>query len=244
MNSDSEYNPRVHVYDSLQKLGEAASIVIAGTLQCAVAVRGQASLALCGGHSPVLAYRLLASQPRYANLPWGRIQVFWSDERCVPPEHTESNYLLAKNALLDPAGVPEANIHRIRGEEDPEAAAQAYEREIRQVLGGELPQFDIVVLGMGADGHTASLFPGSEAVREHERLVVATPKEKGLRRVSFSLPLLNAARNVVVIVSGKEKSMALARALEGQDLQVPASLVRPQGYLYWLTDQAAASNLG
>jgi 6-phosphogluconolactonase len=205
----------------------------------ATALRGQFDVALAGGKTPRAAYGLLGTPEFTDQVDWSRVQIFWGDERNVPADHPESNARLAREALLNQVPISERNIHRIRGEWPPKAAAQDYEREIREVL-GEPPRFDLVLLGMGADGHTASLFPGSAAISEQERLVVAVYVE-ALKawRVTLTLPVLNAARDVLMLVSGAEKSEALARIRAGQPL--PAALVCPvDGNLAWLVDRAAA----
>jgi 6-phosphogluconolactonase len=179
------------------------------------------------------------------------VHFFWSDERHVPPDHAESNYKLAYDSMLSPLGVREANIHRIKGElEDAGEAARQYEAEILRdfpVSEGQLPKFDLIFLGMGSDGHTASLFPGTKALQEENRLVVSNWVGKFYtERITMTAPLLNNAACVVFLVSGQDKALPLKAVLEGkyEPQQLPAQLIRPEsGKLVWLLDSAAASLL-
>lgn len=199
----------------------------------ALATRGVFHVSLSGGSTPRAAYEELAL--RGAIDRWH----FWfGDERCVPSDHAQSNYRMANEALFTPAGVPAQNVHRIRGELEPERAALLYEAELEDVIGTP-PRLDLALLGMGADGHTASLFPGASALEERERLVVGVKgPEGGVARVTLTLVTLNAARAVVFLVQGREKAGALRRVLEEADL--PAGKVRPRhGSLDWIVDEAA-----
>lgn len=215
----------------------------------AVSARGAFALALPGGATPRALYALLADRegPWAARLPWGRTQVFFGDERCVGPEHPDSNYRLAREALLRHVPVPPQNVHRIRGElPDAAQAAAAYERELTAAL-GPLPALDLVLLGLGQDGHTASLFPGSPALQERERLVAAAVAPRlGAWRITLTLPALERARQVLFLATGGSKAAALRRALGGGGGEpVPAALVRPRtGRVLWLVDRAAAAGLG
>lgn len=205
--------------------------------------RGVATIALSGGSSPLDAYRLLAQE----TLDWNKIHVYWVDDRAVPPDHPRSNYGAAKKALLDPASVPEANVHRMRGEAgDLAAAAAEYETLLRdgikQKLGG-LPSLDLVVLGVGDDGHTASLFPGEPTVHVTDRLVAAVP-QKGDReaRLTLTTPVLENARASVVIVLGKGKHPALERiwSTSGDVDETPSRIIRSfRGSITWVIDRAA-----
>ena len=185
-------------------------------------------------------------------LDWQRTHVVWGDERCVPPDDPESNYRMAKETLLDRVPIPGNQIHRIRGEDDPEQAAVDYERALRSLLRGHPERsegsLDLVLLGLGEDGHTASLFPGQPAVHETERWVLAVPSPAGdMWRVTLTPAVLNLARNVTFIVSGAAKSFRLAQVFErpvDSDL-LPAQAIRPlQGRLTWMVDRAAAARLG
>jgi 6-phosphogluconolactonase len=216
----------------------------------AIAYRGRFLLALSGGSTPRPLYELLAS-PRFATrIDWTRVHMFWGDERCVPPDQPESNYRMAREALLDHVPLPPANVHRIRGEDEPAEAAAAYEELLGAFFGSReispKDSFDLVLLGMGADGHTASLFPGSAAARETRRWVVASPgPQPGSWRVSLTPVLLNAAENVTFLVTGADKAERLKDVLEnGQPDLLPAQLIRPtHGALHWMIDAAAAARL-
>jgi 6-phosphogluconolactonase len=193
-------------------------------------------------------YSLLASDPGLvASVPWSHTHVFWGDERCVPPDHADSNYRMAREAMLSHVPIPAGQIHRVRGEDrDPAAAAAAYEREMRGSFGVErdLPRFDLVLLGLGPDGHTASLFPSTAALAERERLVVANWVEKfNAWRITMTYPVLNASRVVLFIVSGPEKGEAIRDVLQpGAGAPVlPAALVEAEhGRTLWHLDEAAA----
>ncbi|HYX89985.1 MAG TPA: 6-phosphogluconolactonase [Myxococcaceae bacterium] len=219
----------------------------------AVAARGLFTVALSGGSTPRRLYRLLSDvkAPFRGQVPWERVHVFFGDERHVPPDHPDSNYRMAHEVLL--AHVPTASVHRMRGEEpDPASAAASYEQELRRFFelgapGVAPPQFDLVLLGLGPDGHTASLFPGSEALEERRRWAVAVFVERiGAQRISLTFPVLNRAREVLFLVSGSEKAEALARVLApGPGVELPpASRVRPEaGALVWMVDRAACARL-
>jgi 6-phosphogluconolactonase len=212
--------------------------------------RARFLLCLAGGSTPKPLYELLATPPFATRIDWPRVHVFWGDERCVPPDHPESNYRMAREALLDHVQLPGTNVHRIRGEDEPSKAAAAYEELLATFFGSReiRPQasFDLVLLGMGADGHTASLFPGSAAARETRRWVVASPgPQPGHWRVSLTPVLLNTAEDVTFLVSGANKADRLKDVLEdrGSDL-LPAQLIRPtHGALHWVVDTAAAARL-
>ena len=205
---------------------------------------------LSGGSTPRALYESLSRQTDSAVIDWTRTAVFFGDERCVSPGHGASNFGMARRALLDRIPISPERVHRIKGEMDPDQAASAYETEIRDLAEGGIPSFDLVLLGMGADGHTASLFPAAEALAERERLVVPTtapvdPQE----RITMTLPLLNAAQEVVFLVTGSQKAEAVLKVMqqsqragiEPQAEFLPAALVRPdRGRLLWLLDEAAA----
>lgn len=207
------------------------------------------SVALSGGSTPRRLFKTLAATPFREHIPWERIHIFWGDERCVPPEHPGSNYRLACEALLNHVPIPKRNIHRICGELEPEAAAQAYAAELRDFFDTAWPTFDLIWLGLGQDGHTASLFPGSDAVVEAKRPVVAVTahyQDRPARRVTLTPPAINAARHVVFLVTGESKAETLQAVLEGpyQPRTCPAQIVQPtEGQLRWLVDAAAGTNV-
>lgn len=218
----------------------------------AVRETGRFVVALAGGSTPRRLYELLAT-PEYADrVDWARIHVFWGDERCVPPDDPASNYRLARTALLGHVPVPAANVHRIRGEDEPVRAAAAYERELRAVFATPHGppslesgrRFDLILLGMGSNGHTASLFPWLAAVRERERWVMAEHvAEVAAWRITLTTPVLNAAAHVVFLVTGADKAATLQRVLDGpvQPDVLPAQAIAPRdGALTWLVDADAA----
>jgi len=207
------------------------------------------TIALSGGSTPRGLHALLANEPTIRDrLPWQNLHFFWGDERHVPPDHPQSNYRMAYDTLLSLAPIPSENIHRVHAEEpDAALAAEKYERELRTFFGleiGQLPRFDCILLGMGADGHTVSLFPRTEALHETTRLVVANWVEKfKAYRVTLTAPVLNHADSVVFLVSGTEKAEALKEVLQGdrQPDRFPAQMIRPDpGKLLWIVDRAAA----
>ena len=209
--------------------------------------RGAFSVALAGGSTPLGMYELLAGEPYRSQVEWERVLFFWGDERCVPPDDPESNCGAAVAALVSELGLPEANVHRMRGEVDPHEAANAYEHEIRQVIGGQPPRFDLILLGMGDDGHTASLFPGTDALGETGRMVVANHVPKlDAWRLTFTSTLINAAHQVLFLVTGDGKAEALREVLEGEPDPdtYPSQLVRPtDGRLLFHLDEPAAALL-
>jgi 6-phosphogluconolactonase len=178
-------------------------------------------------------------------IDWSKVYVFFGDERSVPPHHEDSNLKMASEVLLD--HVPVANVHRIQGELPPEAAAEAYEEELRKFFQTEdVPRFDLILLGIGADGHTASLFPWTAALEVHDRWVVANPVPRlGTTRITLTLPVINAARAVIFLVAGEDKAEALREILEGDadPHAYPAKLIQPPGEPEWMLDQSAASLL-
>lgn len=212
----------------------------------AVAARNRFTVALAGGSTPQAAYELLAQEPRRSQLPWPGIEVFFGDERTVPPEDPESNYGMAKRALFDRVALPADRIHRMHGEERPERAAQAYAELLKERLGAE-PVFDLIMLGMGPDGHTASLFPGNDPEAETEAIVRAPYVEKFKTfRITITPHVINHARHVMIATAGAAKADVLAVVLAGdyRPYDYPIQIVHPQsGKLTWLVDKAAAAKL-
>ncbi len=233
-----------------QELFDAAAEEVIHAANEAVAERGRFIIALAGGNTPRSLYNLLATNGR-TSLPWDRMFFFFGDERHVPPDDPESNYRMANEAMLSKIPVAAGNVFRVAGENpNASAAAALYEQTLCRFFAlapGEFPSFDLILLGLGPDGHTASLFPGTAALQEKSRLVIANWVEKfKTRRITFTLPVLNAARCVTFLVSGTDKAPALKAVLEGEapGEQYPAKLVRPgNGKLIWMVDRAAASEL-
>jgi 6-phosphogluconolactonase len=213
---------------------------------------GRFTVALSGGSTPRRLYGLLAADASRWRIPWGKSHVFWGDERAVPPDHPDSNYGMARTALLNRVPIPASHVHRMQAEEaDLDAAASRYEAEMAVAFGvppdGDPPQFDLILLGMGGDGHTASLFPHTQALREPRRWVVRNhvPKLQA-DRLTLTVPLINRGRTILFLVAGEDKAPVLREVLEGaaDPERLPAQLVRPTtGRLVWLIDQSAASRL-
>lgn len=244
----------VEIVEDAAALARAAAREFVARAREAVEARGSFFVALSGGSTPNAVYSLLADPAGefYGQVQWDRVHVFWGDERFVAPDHRDSNYRAARAALLSRVPIPEGQVHRVRTEfAAASKSAEDYAHVLRvffRLKAGGLPRFDLIFLGMGADGHTASLFPGSAAARERERLVVAEkPEGKDAWRVTLTLPVLNAASRVVFLVSGESKAAALRAVLEGPPLpeSLPAQAVRPKdaGALLWLVDRAAAGQL-
>src|SRR3984957_3065718 len=233
-----------------QDLFQAAAEEVIRVATDSIAQRGRFTIALSGGSTPRNLYTLIAANAG-ASVPWDKVFFFWSDERHVPLDDPDSNYLMAKETLLSKLPIPPANIFPVpAGNKDAEAVAEAYEQTIRNLFAlkpTEVPRFDLILLGMGPDGHTASLFPETPALEEKSRLVTANWVEKlKTSRITFTLPLLNAARYVVFLVSGTDKAAVLREVLEGDapPEKYPSKLVRPSnGKLIWFVDRAAASQL-
>jgi 6-phosphogluconolactonase len=238
--------PEVRVLPDREALARAACDEVAHGVLDAIGEHGRCNLVLSGGDTPRRTHELLAA----VEIPWDKVHVFFGDERCVPPIHLDSNWRMARETLILRAGIPDQNVHRIAGERDPEDAASDAEITIQTHFGlrpGEMPRFDVVMLGMGQDGHTASLFPGTYALEETTKLVVANFVEKlGAWRVTMTMPVLEAARRVVFLVAGEDKApMVRSSTVQRPSANTPpAGRVRPRGgSLLWLVDRAAASRL-
>jgi 6-phosphogluconolactonase len=235
----------VQVYQDPRELAEAAARDFAARAEAAINVPGRFTVALAGGSTPKATYEALARH--YASeLDWGRVHAFFGDERTVPPDHEDSNYRMARDTLL--SHVPVGGVHRMRGELPPAEAAAAYEQELREFFGrGEPPRFDLILLGLGEDGHTASLFPETSALGVADRWVVANPVLKlETTRLTLTVPVINAAKAVTFLVAGEGKAEALKQILEGEadPRAYPAKFIRPEGGdLTWMVDRAAARSL-
>lgn len=239
---------QVQVLPDVDQLAQAAAERFIESAAEAVKERNEFRVALAGGSTPRGTYQRLAGADLAPLVSWRNVHLFWGDERCVAPDHPDSNFRMARDTLLDKVPVPQSNLHRIQCELEPQAAARAYAQELRTVFQSRRrPHFDLVLLGMGADGHTASLFPGSPALNELRRWVVAVfVAQLDAWRVTLTPPLLNAARQVIFLVSGKVKAAPVKQVLHGEHdpERLPAQLVRPkQGSVIWMLDQAAAADL-
>ncbi|PYV13246.1 MAG: 6-phosphogluconolactonase [Acidobacteria bacterium] len=242
--------PDVHVLSNLEELSRATASFFRAQAERTLEAEGIVFAALSGGSTPRRMYELLASAD--FRLPWEKIHFFQVDERCVPPDSPQSNYRMVREAFLSRTAFPEANFHRMQAElGDREAAANAYADELSRwlrVSPGEWPRLDLICLGMGPDGHTASLFPGSSALEERKRWVLPNFSERlNSHRLTLTLPVLNAASEIIFLAAGADKAETLAAVLKGPgaDERLPASLVRPaRGRVTWFVDEAAARGLG
>lgn len=212
-----------------------------------VEASGRITVAFSGGSTPKHLYSLLASADYQNRIRWNNVELFWGDERCVPPDHPESNFRMAQEALLSRIQISAENIHRMRGEGQPQAAAAEYEKELQRFFGlnsGGLPRFDLILLGIGEDGHTASLFPDSDALNDTEHLVLARFVEKlNAYRLTLSLPVLNNAANVWFLVAGPSKADAVQQAFSSSS-DLPAAKVQPvNGKLTWFITRDAAPRI-
>ncbi|MBD3881238.1 6-phosphogluconolactonase [Phormidium tenue FACHB-886] len=218
--------------------------IVLEKLHSAIAERNQFTIALSGGSTPKPLYEAIAAQ----DLPWDKIHVFWGDERYVPPTHPDSNEGMARQAWLSKVPIPDANIHPMPTDEaDPAVAATKHDQQLQaffNVKSGEFPSLDVVLLGMGDDAHTASLFPHTPALQVHDRLITVGNKD-GQPRITFTVPLINEARCVLFMVAGASKQSALAQVFaEDADASTyPSRLIQPKGQLWWLLDQAAGQSL-
>ena len=233
----------VVVFPTAAALFEAAADEFFRVIYECVARNSVCRIALSGGSTPKALYTLIAGRVdngRARGIDWGRVHLFLGDERCVPPDHPDSNYRMVKQSLL--AHGLTATVHRILGELPPEEAAAQYEEQLREEFGDGVPKFDLIILGLGPDGHTASLFPGSVALKDRTRWVAANYIEKFKSwRITFTYQVLNGAAEDLFLVSGAEKADALGQVLKGADL--PSAKVRPAGKLLWYVDASAASQV-
>ena len=235
----------IRVLPDPASLAEAAARHIVEQARSAMDAHGRFSLVLSGGSTPRDLHLKLASAPFKEEIDWARVHIFFGDERLVPPDDAQSNYLMAEETLLSRVPIPREQIHRMRGELPPAEAAADYERELKDFFGSEPPRFDLILLGMGDNGHCASLFPGCPAVREQERWVRADYiAEVSMWRITLTPVIINLAREVVFLVAGANKAEMLREVLEGPYApdERPAQIIRPSsGELIWLVDAAAAS---
>ncbi|UCE19640.1 MAG: 6-phosphogluconolactonase [Gemmatimonadota bacterium] len=250
----------VKIFPDLDSLAHAVAEQFLKLAVKAIATHGRCALSLAGGSTPRKIYSLLASEEFVKKIGWQFVHVFWGDERCVPPDHSDSNYRMARETLLDHVPLPKDNIHRIRGEIEPAKAADDYERRLlsffyprfrrKEIRTGELlPRFDLVLLGIGQDGHTASLFPDNSALDEKERLVTsvyAPPEITPRWRITMTLPVLNNASSVFFIVTGAHKRETVQAILNDSKTsrkRYPAAMVRPKrGAVWWLDGDVAGSS--
>jgi 6-phosphogluconolactonase len=242
----------VEVYADLDEVAHAAAELFVELCQPITSGDSTFNVALSGGSTPRALHTLLASSPYRDQVDWSKVQFYWGDERFVPPDDAESNYRMARETLLSSLSLDASQVHRFQTElGDPDAAAAQYEEELRRqfhLKAGELPQFDLVFLGMGPDGHTASLFPRTAGLQVTDRLAIANyvPKLEAYR-LTLTTPVINHAAVVAFLVVGSEKAQTVARVLQGASNpeELPSQLISPvDGDLYWILDQAAAAELG
>ncbi len=237
----------IRIYKDLDALSQSAAELFSVLSRQASMICGRFSVALSGGETPRRLYELLAASPYRERIHWEEVNIFWSDERCVPEDDPRSNALMARKALLDQVPIPPEQIHPIRCDQSPEQAAMEYEELLREFFSKQNPNFHLVLLGLGANGHIASLFPETPVLNETNRWVsdVYVPELK-MHRVTFTAPFINQASQVVFLVSGLDKAGVLVKVLEGpyQPHQLPAQLIRPNGaHPIWLVDRAAGQKL-
>ena len=236
---------RIEICKDAEDMARHAAGMFVAMAGRALGSGGRFTVALAGGETPRLLYGMLTSDHFAFQIVWPAVHVYFSDERCVAPYDPRSNYRMASETILSKVGVPEGNIHRMRGEEEPVRAAAQYDRLLREQL-GPTPSFDLVLLGMGADGHVASLFAGSPALAADDRLTAVSQGPDGLARLTLTLPVINAARAVAILVAGETKAATLREVLGTgmPDRGLPVQRVRPaSGQLLWILDGAAASML-
>jgi 6-phosphogluconolactonase len=236
------------VLSDLEAISHKAAEMFVNASRTCIASQGKFSVAISGGSTPRKLYSLLGSAEYSPQVDWQRVHFFWVDERCVPKEHEESNFKTAFDGLLSKVSIRGENIHRIKGEEDPDKAATDYEKEVRNFFGmSGLPMFDLVILGMGEDGHTASFFPGSNLLKERIRLAAPVYLERPNRnRITLTLPVLNNAAQILFLVAGHSKADVVCEILGNgrKKERYPAGLIHPvHGSITWLIDQEAAEKL-
>jgi 6-phosphogluconolactonase len=245
-----EQSAQVIIFDSPEEVSQAAAARFVELGQGVIAERGRFTVALAGGSTPKRIYELLGSESYREQLDWSKVHIFFGDERCVPPDDAGSNYRMANEALLSRVALPAENIHRMNGVGDAVANARLYEDEMRTFFNDAAwPRFDLILLGMGDDGHTASLFPGTEVLFEREAWVAGLWVEKlGAYRITLTPPAINHAAHIIFLVTGENKAGRLAEILGDKHdtaVQLPAQLIRPlDGSLRWFVDRAASARLG
>ncbi len=243
----SQHNSTIKIFKNANELAQALAGDFQEAVDQAVAENRNLNIALSGGSTPALFCQKLASSSHREKINWRQVHLFWGDERCVPPDHPDSNYGMTRKNLLDHIAIPAENIHRIFGENDPGDEAKRYAAEIERWLPltqTGWPQFDWILLGLGADGHTASIFPGSDVVADQTNIcAVAVHPETKQKRITLTLPAINHAKRISFLVTGENKAEMVAKVLSGNE-SLPASLVQPnQCILEWYLDEQAGKLL-
>jgi len=245
MGTEMSFKQRIIIRDDpilLAKL--AAEIFVAGARR-SVDRKGLFSVAISGGSTPRRMHQMLAAEPYIHSIPWQNIHIFWVDERCVSQNSSESNYGTAKRDFIDDVPIPQSHLHWITCEPSLRKSVKEYQKTLKDVFSFErsrIPRFDLICLGMGADGHIASLFPGQKSLSEKEKLVVAVKGgDPNVNRITMTLPLLNQARHIVFMVTGEGKAKTVKKVLEDRKIRLPAQKIQPlKGRLTWLMDNGAA----
>ena len=239
----------IAIYSDIDTLSQQAARYVVRIASESIAARGRFTIALSGGTTPRKLYSLLGSEPYSSQIDWNLVHIFWGDERCVPLDNPDSNYFMAQEVLMSKIPIPAFQVHRMPADQpDRDAASQEYAIEMQRAFGTHgIPAFDLIQLGMGPEGHTASLFPHQASLHENQRLVmpVSVPKPPP-DRLTFTPPLLNAARNILFLVTGSDKADALQAVLEGtyQPEEYPAQIVRPpNGEVVWMLDKAISAKI-
>jgi len=240
-------SPVISVAKDAEVMSHLAAETISELIAGSIHARGISYLALAGGETPVRVYQILADDPLRRTIDWRHVHLFFGDERMVPPDDPASNYGMVSRALVSQISIPAENVHRIRGETSAAEAGKEYGTELRMWFGDRLPRFDIVLLGIGEDGHTASMFPGTDSLREATKMAIGyfVPQLNSWR-VTLTLPVLLNARETLFLATGKRKARMVARILESKEPEadIPASMIRPtQGMVRWMLDEEAASLL-
>jgi 6-phosphogluconolactonase len=237
----------VTVYRSAADLEQHAAQEIARVMNAAINDRGLCFVALAGGETPRHCYQLLGMEPLKDRVDWSCVHLFFSDERLVPPNDSQSNFGMVERSLILLIDIPQQNVHRIKGESDIAVAAEEYEMELRRAFGDRPVRFDLVLLGIGEDGHTASIFPGTDVVEETTALVrPVVDSDLNIRRVTLTFPIINSAREILFLASGKRKAPIVQRVfgVSKSTKDLPATMVRPvNGQLRWMLDEEAASQI-
>lgn len=234
----------IQIFPDYESLSRGAAELIAKLSQKSVQDRGHIFFALSGGHTPRRAYELLSHESMLDRIPWSKVDLFWSDERCVPPHDPRSNERMAREALIDHIPIPSKQVHPLRCAGSSRTSAQEYEAVLRSYIPEDGNSFDLVLLGLGEDGHTASLFPASEILGESKRWVMEIHRpQEDFYRTTLTLPIINRASQIIFLASGKQKAKALAQVMD-RSADLPARLVQPpNGHVLWLVDQDAAAEL-
>lgn len=242
------FKQKIIIKDDPTLLGKQAAEIFVADAKRSIDEKRPFTVAISGGSSPRRMHKMLATEPYIQDIPWQKIHIFWVDERCVPMDSPESNYGVAKKDFIDAVPIPQTHVHWITGEPSPRMSAKEYQKTLKDLFSFEnmpIPRFDLIYLGMGTDGHIASLFPEQKSLYEKENLIVAVKGgNPNVNRITMTLPLLNQARHIVFIITGKEKSRIVQKVFQDSKTRLPAQKIRPpNGQVTWLMDRGAAAFL-